>query len=450
VSIPVREEIRRNVLARIVSGTPIVEGVLGFDNTVLPQLEHALIAGHDIIFLGERGQAKSRIIRSLVALLDEWTPIVEGSEINDDPFRPISRHARDLIERLGDATPISWLHRSDRYGEKLATPDTSIADLIGEVDPIKVAEGRYLSDELTIHYGLVPRTNRGIFAINELPDLAERIQVGLLNVLEERDVQIRGHRVRLPIDVMFCASANPDDYTSRGRIITPLKDRFGAQIRTHYPPDIATEVAIIDQEKSATDIEGVEVIVPSFMADIVARLSQEARASSRINQCSGVSVRTSISNYETLVATAVRRALRLSETEASPRVSDLDALVASTLGKVEVEVLDEGEDVELIHNLLASCVLHVFFDFCPAERLSAVVASFDGGLVAQVGASIPSAAYVSLTNQVPALFEVTSELVGEKSPAEIASAVELVLEGLYLSRRLNKISDTTGPIYRSR
>ena len=247
-SIPVAEEIRRNAAALIAAGRPLVTGVLGFEDTVLPQLENAVLAGHDVIFLGERGQAKTRIIRSMVGLLDEWLPIVAHSEINDDPFHPISRFAKDLLAEAGDDLPVSWVHRSDRYGEKLATPDTSIADLIGEVDPIRVAEGRYLSDELTIHYGLVPRLNRGIFAVNELPDLAERIQVGLLNVLEERDVQIRGHRVRLPLDIMLVATANPEDYTNRGRIITPLKDRFGAQIRTHYPPDAATELRIAELE----------------------------------------------------------------------------------------------------------------------------------------------------------------------------------------------------------
>src|SRR6202034_2409735 len=275
-SVPVSEELRRNAMARITSGEPLIAGVLGFEDTVLPQLENAVLAGHDVILLGERGQAKTRLIRSLVSLLDEWLPIVAHSEINDDPFDPTSRYAKDLVAELGDDTPIAWVHRSDRYGEKLATPDTSIADLIGEVDPIKVAEGRYLSDELTLHYGLVPRVNRGIFAVNELPDLAERIQVGLLNVLEERDVQIRGHRVRLPLDVMLVATANPEDYTNRGRIITPLKDRFGAQIRTHYPPDTETELEIIAQEaRPPVEAPGTpSVEVPAFMAEVVAELSQ--------------------------------------------------------------------------------------------------------------------------------------------------------------------------------
>ena len=266
---------------------PLVEGVIGYEDTVLPQLENALIAGHDVIFLGERGQAKTRMIRSLTALLDEWMPIVPGSEINDDPYAPISQHARVLVAERGDETPIEWVHRERRFGEKLATPDTSIADLIGEVDPIKVAEGRYLSDELTIHYGLVPRTNRSIFSINELPDLAERIQVGLLNVLEERDVQIRGYKVRLPIDLMLVASANPEDYTNRGRIITPLKDRFGAQIRTHYPLDAELEAAVIEQEARPLTADGLNVQVPGFMTEIVAEMSQQARRSPHINQRSG-------------------------------------------------------------------------------------------------------------------------------------------------------------------
>ena len=278
-SVPVKDEIRRNAVARIAAGEQLIPSVLGYEETVLPQLENAVLAGHDVIFLGERGQAKTRMIRSLVGLLDEWMPIVAGSEINDDPYDPVSRHARDLVAAEGDDTPIAWVHRDTRFGETLATPDTSIADLIGEVDPIKVAEGRYLSDELTIHYGLVPRTNRGIFAINELPDLAERIQVGLLNVLEERDVQVRGYKLRLPLDLVLVASANPEDYTNRGRIITPLKDRFGSQIRTHYPLDVDTEVEIAQQEARPFEVEGVRVTVPAYMTEIVATLSHLARES---------------------------------------------------------------------------------------------------------------------------------------------------------------------------
>src|SRR5271156_6378363 len=352
LSIPVSEEIRRNASTRIAAGEPLVTGVLGFEDTVLPQLENAVLAGHDVILLGERGQAKTRIIRSMVGLLDEWLPIVAHSEINDDPYHPISRFAKDLLAEVGDDLPVSWVHRSDRYGEKLATPDTSIADLIGEVDPIRVAEGRYLSDELTLHYGLVPRANRGIFAINELPDLAERIQVGLLNVLEERDVQIRGFTVRLPLDVVLVATANPEDYTNRGRIITPLKDRFGAQIRTHYPRETSTEVRVMQSEAELP--EGHSITVPDYLEEVIAELSQLARRSPHLNQRSGVSVRLTIANYETVVANALRRALRAGEPVVVPRVSDLGAIVPSTQGKIEVEALEEGREDEVLADLVAA------------------------------------------------------------------------------------------------
>src|SRR5918997_1165166 len=328
-SVPVKDEIRRNAVARIAAGEQLIPSVLGYEDTVLPQLENAVLAGHDVIFLGERGQAKTRMIRSLVELLDEWMPIVAGSEINDDPYNPVSRHARDLVFAEGDDTPIAWVHRDTRFGEKLATPDTSIADLIGEVDPIKVAEGRYLSDELTIHYGLVPRTNRGIFAINELPDLAERIQVGLLNVLEERDVQVRGYRIRLPLDIVLIASANPEDYTHRGRIVSPLKDRFGSQVRTHYPKQVDHEIGIMEQERMRFDDEQFKVVVPQYMKEIVAEISRLARRSPDINQRSGVSVRASIANYESLLANAQRRAIGVRENEVVPRVSDLPYVIPS-------------------------------------------------------------------------------------------------------------------------
>jgi magnesium chelatase subunit I len=452
-SVPVKEELRRNAAQRIASGDPIVEGVLGYEDTVLPQLENALLAGHDLIFLGERGQAKSRMIRSLVSLLDEWIPAIAGSEIHDDPYAPASRYARDLVAELGDETPIAWIGRDDRFGEKLATPDTSIADLIGEVDPIRVAEGRYLSDELTIHYGLVPRTNRGIFAINELPDLAERIQVGLLNVLEERDVQIRGYKVRLPLDLFLVASANPEDYTNRGRIITPLKDRFGAQIRTHYPYELETELQVVAQEARPVAAEGLglRVEIPSYMSEIVGRLSQLARESARINQRSGVSVRLTIANHETLAAAAVRRALRAGETEAVPRITDLDALVASTLGKVEVESLEAGEDAEIVERLLKNAIVQTYRDCCPQDGLGGVVGGFEDGVVVHAGPDLKSSAYVEILSQIPALRKPVTVLTGgSESPAEVASAVELVLEGLHLSKRLNKEAAGARATYRAR
>jgi magnesium chelatase subunit I len=449
--VPVKDEIRRNAVARIAAGDQLIPSVIGYGETVLPQLENAVLAGHDIIFLGERGQAKTRMIRSLVALLDEWMPIVAGSEINDDPDQPVSRHARDLIAEQGDDTPIEWVHRDHRFGEKLATPDTSVADLIGEVDPIKVAEGRYLSDELTIHYGLVPRTNRGIFAINELPDLAERIQVGLLNVLEERDVQVRGYKIRLPLDVVLVASANPEDYTNRGRIITPLKDRFGSQIRTHYPLDVETEVAIAQQEARPFDVDGVRVAVPAYMTEIVATLSHLARESAHINQRSGVSVRLTVANSEVLVANATRRALRHGEREVSPRVSDLDALAASTMGKVEIETLDEGRDEQIAEHLLRAAVLTVFKRRVNPGQLRDVVVSFEEGAVVHTGEDVSSADLARLVEDVPPLRESVAELTGgDESPAAIASAVELVLEGLHLSKRLNKDAIDGRATYRSR
>jgi magnesium chelatase subunit I len=449
-SVPVKEEVRRNAAAKIAAGEPLVEGVFGYEDTVLPQLENALLAGHDVIFLGERGQAKTRIIRSLTGLLDEWLPIVAGSEINDDPYNPVSKHSRELVHEKGDDAPIDWIHRSVRFGEKLATPDTSIADLIGEVDPIKVAEGRYLSDELTLHYGLVPRTNRGIFAMNELPDLAERIQVGLLNVLEERDVQVRGYKIRLPLDVMLVASANPEDYTNRGRIITPLKDRFGAQIRTHYPLDVETELGVVHQEARPFDALGKRVQVPDFMTEIVGTLSHLARASSHINQRSGVSVRLSIANYETLVANAARRALRLGEQDIVPRVSDLDSLASSTAGKVEIETLEEGRDEQVVERLLKAAVLTVFKDRCPMEQFRDVVLAFDEGTVVHAGDDVSSKTYVDILANMPVLKAPVMELAGSETPAAIASATEFVLEGLHLSKRLNKESAGGRATYRGR
>jgi magnesium chelatase subunit I len=438
-------------VVRIRSGEALFPGVLGYEDTVLPQLENALLAGHDVIFLGERGQAKTRMIRAMVALLDEWLPIVGGSEILDDPYAPVSRHARDLVADKGDSTPVEWVHRRARYGEKLATPDTSIADLIGEVDPIKVAEGRYLSDELTLHYGLVPRTNRGIFAINELPDLAERIQVGLLNVLEERDVQVRGYKIRLPLDVVLVASANPEDYTNRGRIITPLKDRFGAQIRTHYPLEIATEVAIAEQEARPLVAEGLRVSIPSYMAEVVVTLSHLARQSPHINQRSGVSVRLSVANRETMVANAARRALRLGEPDVVPRIADLEALASSTAGKVEIEAVDEGRDAQVVEQLLKAAVLTVFRARLPIERLRDVLAAFDEGVVVHAGDDVAAGDEAALVESVPALRAPVLELTGgDESPAAIASAVEFVLEGLHLAKRLNKDAVAGKATYRGR
>jgi magnesium chelatase subunit I len=446
----VKAEMRANLLQRLRAGEPLLPGILGYDLTVLPQIENAVLAGQDIILLGERGQAKTRIARSLVSLLDEWVPEVAGAELHDDPLRPVSPFARALVAERGDDTPVGWLHRDQRYGEKLATPDITIADLVGEVDPVKVAEGRYLSDELTIHYGLVPRTNRGIFALNELPDLAERIQVGLLNLMEERDVQIRGYKVRLELDLFVIASANPEDYTSRGRIITPLKDRFGAQIRTHYPEDAEVEIAIVEAERTEfTETEAeVPVQIPGFMREVVAELSQLARRSSEVSQRSGVSVRVTIANPETLMAAALKRAVRLGEPVAAPRISDLPSVVASTAGKIELETLgDETREDRVIEKLVQRAVINVFNRHFVISDLAPLIERFEDGADAEVGEFIGSSVHEGLVNQIPELRRAISRLDVGESPAGLASGVEFVLEGLHLNRRLNKERRSGGVRY---
>jgi magnesium chelatase subunit I len=433
----VKEELRDNLIARLRRGEPIFPSIVGYEDTVIPQIENAILSGQDIVFLGERGQAKTRMARLLVGLLDAEIPALAGSEINDDPLAPISPAGRALIAERGDDAPITWVPRDRRYGEKLATPDITIADLIGEVDPIKVAEGRYLSDELTIHYGMLPRTNRGIFALNELPDLAERIQVGLLNIMEERDVQIRGYKVRLPLDLYVVASANPEDYTNRGRIITPLKDRFGSQIRTHYPRRVEDEIAIMEAERTHFASDGLATQTPDYMRQVVAELTQLARKASEINQRSGVSVRVSICNYENLTSNAIKRAIRLGEREAAPRVSDLGALVASTSGKIELETLGETSEDKVLGKLVQRAVLNVFNRRFKTAELEELVKGFEGGLRVEASDAMPSADYVRQLGQLKGLEAAVSKL-GATEPAAIASAVEFVLEGLHLSRKLNK------------
>ena len=437
--LPVKAELRKNLIAKLREGAPLFPGIIGYDDTVLPQLQNALLSGQDLILLGERGQAKSRILRSLVSLLDEWTPVLEGIEIPENPFAPISAPGKQLVAQKGDATPIRWMHRDDRYGEKLATPDITIADLIGEVDPIKVAEGRYLSDEMTIHYGLLPRVNRGIFAVNELPDLAERIQVGLLNVLEERDIQIRGHRVRLPLDVFLVATANPEDYTNRGRIITPLKDRYGAQIRTHYPEDLHQEIEIMEQEALALDMGDYRVNVPDFMKEIVAEITHHARQSPDVNQRSGVSVRASVANYEALLANAFRRALRVGETEVVPRVSDLPFIVPSLQGKVEFEAMEDGQEARIMDRLVQGAVKAVFDRKFDVDDIEDIATAFNNGLSVEVGEGVAARDYGDILTKVPGLADVIRSLTSE-SEATRAAAIEFVLEGLHLHKLLNKYS----------
>lgn len=433
-----RDEMRGNLVAALRDGRPLFPGIVGYEHSVLPAIENAILAGQDIIFLGERGQAKTRLARSLIALLDPWIPIVAGSEINDDPMQPISRMARDLVAAQGEATPVAWVPRDRRFGEKLATPDTTIADLIGEVDPIKVAEGRYLSDELTISYGLIPRTNRGIFNLNELPDLSERIQVGLLNIMEERDVQIRGYTIRLPLDVFVVASANPEDYTNRGRIITPLKDRYGAQIRTHYPVTTDLEIAVVDQEAVIPAVPGIDVVIPAYMKEIVAEVTHHARRSPDVSQRSGVSVRMSVANQETLAANAVRRAIRLGEKQAVPRISDLRALAASTTGKIELETMGDTREDEVVDRLVRAAVVAVFNRTLAARQFERLVQAFDNGLTVEASDTQPAMDYVVQLSHIDGLREGVEQLGASGSPAMVAAAVEFILEGLHLNRKLNK------------
>jgi magnesium chelatase subunit I len=434
----VKEELRANLLARLERGETLFPAIVGFDNSVLPALERGILAGHDLILLGERGQAKTRLIRHLVGLLDEVTPVISGCEVNDHPFRPICARCRGLVASEGDSVAIEWLPRARRYAEKLATPDTSVADLIGDVDPIRVAEGRYLSDELTIHYGLIPRTHRGIVALNELPDLPERIQVALFNILEERDVQIRGYGVRLPLDLLLVATANPEDYTHRGRIVSPLKDRFGTQIRTHYPETLGDEITIMDQE-ARPPAGSIPIRVPAFMKEVLAALTSELRRSPQVNQRSGVSVRYSIGNLETIVASALRRAARAREPEAVPRLVDLPAAVSGSLGRIEFDAVEEGREEEILLRATKSAILDVFrrrltgFDFTP------VLSRFEGGMSAETSDLMPSSEFLGQFGDLPGLAKLLGRLgVEEESPGVAASALELALEGLHLSRRLNR------------
>ncbi len=446
--LPVREEMRRNLIRKIKKEEELFPGIIGFEQTVIPQVENAILSGQDIIFLGERGQAKSRMIRSLVNLLDREIPAIAGCEINDNPYKPICKGCRERIERFGDQVEISWIPRERRYGEKLATPDTTIADIIGEVDPIRVAEGRYLSDELTIHYGLIPRTNRGIFCINELPDLAERVQVGLFNILEERDVQIRGYKVRLPLDVYVVASANPEDYTNRGRIITPLRDRYGSEIRTHYPKTLEHELQIVEMERTIFDDGSLETIVPQYMKEIVAEITSQARKSPEINQRSGVSVRVSISNYENLVSNALRRAIRLAEKQAAPRISDLPFLIASTKGKIELEGGEEDREGQIMERLTRSAVLAIFNRYFSVYEFHDLLERFKAGLSVEVSPEMRSRGYVRRVKQIGGLQEAMDKLGAGDSPAATASALEFILEGLHLNRRLNKDKVVGRTLYR--
>jgi magnesium chelatase subunit I len=456
----VKDEMRRNLIAKLEAGQPLFPDILGYEETVVPQIENGILSKHDILFLGLRGQAKTRMLRQLIQLLDETIPIVAGSEINDHPLAPVSKQARELIAEQGDRTPVEWIGRDRRYHEKLATPDVTIADLIGEVDMIKHAEGRYLSSELTMHFGLIPRTNRGIFCINELPDLAPKIQVGLFNVLEERDIQIRGYPVRLDLDLCMVFSANPEDYTNRGRIVTPLKDRIGSVIRTHYPLTREIGIAISDQNAwlKREGVHGATLAIPQYVKEIVEEIARLARSSPHVNQQSGVSVRMSIANLENVVSNAERRSIINRERWIIPRVSDLSSASASARGKLELTMSeDDGHEDKLIHRIIDEATKNIFTLHLDLRELRPIVDYFEGDHSIEVGDTLSTRTTLERIAKVPGLRKRAEEFAAAAIPnlsdrdareAATASAAEFILEGLHVHNKLNKSAKAGGRSYR--
>ncbi|MBF4574202.1 magnesium chelatase [Herbiconiux sp. VKM Ac-1786] len=438
-----RTEIRDNLLDALREGRDPWPGLHGFESTVIPQLERALIAGHDIVLLGERGQGKTRLLRTLSGLLDEWSPVIEGSELGEHPYEPITSVSLRRAAELGDELPISWRRREERYVEKLATPDTSVADLIGDVDPMKVAEGRSLGDPETIHFGLIPRSHRGIVAINELPDLAERIQVAMLNVMEERDIQIRGYVLRLPLDVLVVASANPEDYTNRGRIITPLKDRFGAEIRTHYPTELADEIAVIRQEAELV------ADVPDYLIEILARFTRNLRESASVDQRSGVSARFSIAGAETIAAAALHRATRQGEPDAVARPVDLETAVDVLGGKIEFESGEEGREDEILDHLLRTATAETVRAHFRGLDFALLVDALESGSLVTTGEQVAARDFLAGLPSLgeSELYDEIGDRLGVTNDGQRAGAVELALEGLYLARRVSKESGGGETIY---
>lgn len=438
VSRSMREELRTNLVRMLRAGESPFPGLHGYENTVIPQVQNAILAGHDMLLLGERGQAKSRLARSLTSLLDEWIPVIGDTETNDDPYSPVSAMGRVLVAERGEATPVGWLHRSERFAEKLATPDTSIADLIGEVDPIKIAEGRYLSNEEVIAFGLIPRANRGIFNLNELPDLSERIQVGLLNILEERDVQIRGFTVRMPLDIVLVASANPEDYTNRGRIITPLKDRFGSQIRTHYPATIEQELRIVHQEQETAEIPGIDLFVPSFMSDLIATISQESRKHPKVNTRSGVSVRMTIANYESIVANAQRRTIISGDSAAVPAVVDLPATGAAMMGKIEFDTWEAHDDARVVDDILGESIRSVGAQIANEAWANELLNEIESGNQINIDPLRPAAELVSNLNLSETVLAGAREFSGASSNAATSAAIQFALEYWFRAGKILK------------
>jgi magnesium chelatase subunit I len=444
VSRRIKAELRDNLIQRLRAGSTAFPGIVGFDDTVLPELESAILAGHDLVLLGERGQGKTRLMRTVAGLLDEWSPKVAGCEIHDDPYAPVCLRCRALAAEMGDELPIGWRHREERYTEKLATPDTSVGDLIGDVDPVKVAQGRTLGDPETVHYGLVPRTNRGVFGLNELPDLAERIQVALFNVLEERDIQVRGYSLRLPLDILLIATANPEDYTNRGRIITPLKDRFGAELRTHYLTEFADEVTLIRQEATLVAEVG------DHLLDVLARLTRNLRESKSVDQRSGISARFPIAAAEGVAASALRRAARTGDHEtAVARIGDLGAVVPTLLGKIEFEMGEEGRERAILEHLLRLATAATFRDRLSGLDLSGFTQVFAQGAVVETGDLVPASDLLAQLGAVPGLFKVLNRLGYDDAAdrGQVAAAVEFALEGLHLTRRIEKESVNGRTIY---
>lgn len=444
ISRTVKDELRSNLLDRLASGDPLFPGVLGYDDTVMPQIANAVLSRHNFILLGLRGQAKSRILRALTTLLDEVVPIVAGSEVNDDPFHPISKYARQLVAEAGDDTPIAWIDRDSRYVEKLATPDVTIADIIGDVDPIKAARGGHLlSDELTIHYGMLPRANRGIFALNELPDLSGKVQVGLFNIMQEGDVQIKGYPVRLPLDLLMVFSANPEDYTARGKIITPLKDRIGSEIVTHYPETVDIGIAITRQEAWAN--RGRTAIrVPDFMEEMVERIAFEARTDKRVDRRSGVSQRMPISVLENVISNAERRSIETGETEVVPRIADVYAALPAITGKLELEY--EGEIVggaTIARELIRRAADATMRERADAIDTDEIVIWFDAGGALQVSDDVSADSVVKGFEGIPTLIDAVeaSGLAPRSDIPLLAAACELLLEALVARRKISRTDD---------
>jgi len=445
----VKDELRRNVVRKLKAGEELFPGIVGYRDSVIPQIINGILSKHDLLFLGLRGQAKTRILRMLPDLLDEWVPVLSGVEINDDPLAPMTTAGKRILAEQGDDAKIEWVHRADRYHEKLATPDVTIADLIGEIDLVKHAEGRYLSDESTMHFGLIPRSNRGLFAINELPDLAPRIQVGLFNVLEERDVQIRGYPIRLNLDVCLVFSANPEDYTNRGRIVTPLKDRIGSVIRTHYPESVEEGLQIAEQNAwierhNGQSGSGVRVDVPRFMSEVVEEVVRLARSSPHVSQASGVSVRTSIANLETMISNAERRGILTGEKRVVPRMCDLNYLVASCRGKIEMTLAEEeGAEDKLIKSLVGESVKTVFGRYDDADGHDPITEQFKGNLTFPAGDDLSAEEFIANMKAVRGLPQAATALAREMKldggdAATLASVGEFLLEGLYVNNRLSK------------